>query len=67
MTRRPPSPPKPLAAPREVRVRPHTYQPSEAELNDPIAIRKPDGTAPTPDELATAVLRPVRIVEDPAA
>ena len=64
MTSRQPRPPKPLTAPREVRVKPHTYQPGKAELNAPVAIRKPDGSAPTPDELAEAVLRPVRIVED---
>ena len=48
----------------DVRVKPHSYQPGKAELNAPINIRKPDGSAPTPDELAEAVLRPVRIVED---
>ena len=52
---------------RTVRVKPHSFQPRKAELEAPIDIRKPDGTAPTPDELAEAVLRPVRIVEDSEA
>lgn len=42
----------------EVRVKPHSYQPSKAELNEPVKI------AATPDALARAVLRPVKIVED---
>ena len=64
MTNRQTRPAKQLESPLEVRVRPHSYQPGKAELNAPINIRKPDGSAPTPDELAEAVLRPVRIVED---
>ena len=55
---------KQLETPRSVRVRPHSYQPGKAELDAPINIRKPDGSAPTPDKLAEAVLRPIRIVED---
>ena len=47
-----------------VRVRPHTYQPSKAELEAPIVMRNPDGSVPTVNDVADAVLRPVRIVED---
>jgi hypothetical protein len=43
-----------------VRVKPHTYQPSAAELNEPIAF--PAGT--TPEDLARALVTPVTIVED---
>ena len=44
-----------------VRVKPSSYQPTRAELEEPIKIDA------TPEELALAVLRPVRIVRDPAA
>ena len=37
---------------------PHTYQPKKAELEEPVKIDA------TPDELAEAVLRPVKIVVD---
>ena len=47
-----------------VRVRPFSYQPNKAELDAPIDIRKADGTCPTPEELACAVLQPVTVVED---
>ncbi len=53
--------------PRPVRVKPHTYQPSKAELEAPIDIRRPDGTRPTPDALAAAVLAPVHVVQDSEA
>lgn len=43
-----------------VRVKPRSYQPTAAELNDPIAF--PPGT--TPEDLARALMTPVRIVED---
>ncbi len=46
---------------RTVRVKPHVYQPSKAELEEPVRIDA------TPDELAAAVLRPVRMIEDPDA
>ena len=42
----------------EVRVKPHVYQPRKAELEEPVKIDA------TPDELARAVLQPVRIVVD---
>ena len=47
-----------------VRVKPHSYQPSKAELEEPVIIRKPDGSAPSPEELARGALRPMNIVED---
>ena len=50
-----------------VRVKPHSYQPSKAELEEDIVIRKADGTVPTPEELARVALRPMNIVEDPDA
>ena len=50
-----------------VRVKPHSYQPSKAELEEPVVIRKADGSVPTPEELARAALRPMKIVEDPEA
>lgn len=52
---------------RIVRVKPHTYQPSKAELEEPIILRKPDGSLPTVDEVVDAVLSPVEIVEDAEA
>lgn len=50
-----------------IRVKPHAYQPSKAELEEPVIIRKADGSAPTPEELARTALRPMKIVEDPEA
>ena len=44
-----------------VRVKPSTYQPSKAELEEDVMI----GAAP--EELARAVLRQVRVVRDPDA
>ena len=41
-----------------VHVRPFSYQPSKAELEEDVSIDA------TPDELAEAVLRPVRMVGD---
>ena len=48
-------------------VKPHSYQPSKAELEKPFVIRKPDGSIPTPGELVRAALRPVNVIEDPEA
>ena len=50
-----------------VRVKPHSYQPSKAELEEPFVIRKPDGSIPTPAELVRGALRPVNVIEDPQA
>ena len=52
--------------PREVRVQPMSYSPTKVEMEEPIVIRKPDGSVPTPDELAKA-LGPVKLVKDPDA
>ncbi len=43
---------------RTVRVRPHRYQPSKADMEADISIDA------TPEEVAAAILRPVRVVED---
>ncbi|MCY4593148.1 MAG: hypothetical protein OXE86_21865 [Alphaproteobacteria bacterium] len=49
----------------EVRVKPTRYQPSKAEIEDEVTIRRADGTVPTPEELARAALQPMRVVTDP--
>ena len=41
-----------------IRVKPYRYQPSKAELEEPVKIET------TPEKLATALLRPVKVVED---
>ena len=41
----------------EVRVKPHTYQPSKAELDEPVKIKA------TPEALARAVLQPVKATQ----
>ena len=41
-----------------VRVKPYSYQPSKAELEEDVRVDS------TPDDLALAVLQPVRIVKD---
>ena len=50
-----------------VRVKPHSYQPSKAELEEPIVVRKANGSVPTPEEMARTALRPTKVVEDPEA
>ena len=54
-------PPADLPAPVTVRLKPNTYQPRKAELEEPVKIEA------TPEQLARAVLRPVKIIEDPDA
>ena len=44
-----------------IRVKPHSYQPSKAELETPIR------TSATPEQLARAAVTPVRIIENPNA
>ena len=44
-----------------IHVKPNSYQPSKAEMEEPI--RLPAGT--TPRRLALAVVTPVRIIKDP--
>ncbi len=52
---------KDLETPRTVHLRPHSYQPNKAEKLAEFKINA------TPEELADAVLRPVRMIEDPDA
>ena len=47
-----------------VRVKPHSYQPSKAEHNETVVVRKKDGTVPTPEELVRTALRPMKVIED---
>jgi len=47
--------------PRPVNLVRSEYQPSKAELEEPIDMTRPDGTLPTPEELARASLRPVSV------
>ena len=51
-------PPADLPAPVTVRIKPNSYQPRKAEMYDLVKIDA------TPEQLARAVLRPVKIVED---
>ena len=44
-----------------IRVKPHSYQPSKAEREALIRINA------TPEQIARAVVTPVRIIEDPDA
>ena len=53
-----PKPNKELETPREIHLKDSRYQPSKAELEADVSI---DTTA---HQLALAVLRPVRIIED---
>ena len=48
-------------------VKPHSYQPKKAEMEEAIPQHKPDGSRWTPEETARALLRPVNVVEDPEA
>ncbi len=50
-----------------VRVKPHSRQPTKAEMEETIEQHKPDGSRWTPEEAARALLRPVNVVEDPEA
>lgn len=50
-----------------IRAKPYDYQPSKAELEEPIILRKPDGSRPTLEEVMQSVVRPVHIIEDPDA
>ena len=54
--------PKPDDRP-TIRVKPKTYNPTKAELEE--VIRLPEGT--TPEQVAQAVTRSVRVIEDPEA
>ena len=49
---------KQLDQPRDVRLKPSSYQPSKAELEENVKIDA------TPDALAHALLRPVKVIKD---
>ena len=51
-------PVSPAPRTREVHVKPTTYQPSKAELEEPIHLDA------TPEELARAVMQPVTVITD---
>ena len=51
-------PVSPAPPPREVHVKPTTYQPSKAELEEPIRVDA------TPEELARAVMQPTTVITD---
>ena len=53
-------------APREVRVKPMSYRPTKADMDEPVTVRKADGSPASPEELARS-LGPVKLVEDPEA
>ena len=44
--------------PREIHVKPTTYQPSKAELEEPVKVDA------TPEDLARAVMQPVTVITD---
>ncbi len=44
----------------ELRLKPTTYQPGKAEMQDDVRINA------TPDELAESVLKPVKLIRDDA-
>ncbi|MBC6408531.1 MAG: hypothetical protein GDA40_10705 [Rhodobacteraceae bacterium] len=48
-----------------VKVKRHSYQPSKAELKENMTVRKPDGSVPSPEELARVALRPINVIEEP--
>ena len=50
-----------------IRVKPKTYNPTKAVLKEPIILRNPDGSRATSEQAARAIVRPVRIIEDPNA
>ena len=52
---------------RIVRVKPKTYRPSKAELEEDMSIRRADGSRPTPEEVARVALAPATVIEDPEA
>ena len=54
-------PPADLPEPATVRLKPNIYQPSKAEMDELVKIDA------TPEQVARAVLRPVKIIKDPDA
>ena len=47
--------------PKTVEIVRASYQPTKAEQEEEFAIRKPDGSTPSVEEIAQAVLQPVNI------
>ena len=43
------------------------YQPTKVEMEEEFTLRKPDGTAPTVEEIAQTVLQPasIRLIDKP--
>ncbi len=58
---------KPTPEIRTVRVKPHSYQPTRAEMEGPVVMRNADGSEPTASEFLARVFRPMKVVEDPDA
>ena len=54
-------PPADLPEPVTVRLKLNSYQPGKAKLDEPVKIDA------TPEQVARAVLRPVKIIKDPDA
>ncbi len=50
-----------------IRVKPHSYQPTKAEKEEPLILRKPNGRRPTPEEVVRTALRPMNVIVDPEA
>ena len=44
------------------------YQPTKAEMDEEFALRKPDGTAPTVEEIAQTFFQPanIRLIDKPS-
>ncbi len=49
-----------------VRVKPKTYNPTKAELEEHFIARLPSGAMPTPEEFARIALRPMTVEDDEA-
>ena len=64
MPDKPDRPAKPI---KTIRIKPSSYQPTKAELEEVIILRNPDGSRATPEQVARAVLEPVNIIIDPDA
>ncbi|MCY3876427.1 MAG: hypothetical protein OXF88_19320 [Rhodobacteraceae bacterium] len=48
-----------------MRVQPHSYLPTKAEMEETVEQHKPDGSRRTPEVAVRALLRPVHVVKDP--
>ena len=45
-----------------------SYQPTKVDMDEEFTLRKPDGTAPTVEEIAQTVLQPasIRLIDKPS-